>query len=52
MIQDFKEYFKENEEDFLNRTVNIENLPVDDEWVLDDEWDIDTTRNSSIYKNP
>ena len=39
MIQDFKEYFKENQEDFLNRAVNIEDLPADDDWVLDDEWD-------------
>ncbi len=39
MIQDFKEYFKENREDFLNRAVNIQDLPADDEWVLDDEWD-------------
>lgn len=39
IIQDFKEYFEENQEEFLNRAVNIEDLPADDEWVLDDEWD-------------
>ena len=42
IIQDFKEFFKENQKEILSQAVNIEDLPSDDDWVLDDEWDMDT----------
>ncbi|WP_155831038.1 hypothetical protein [Butyrivibrio sp. MB2005] len=38
-VQDFKDYLKENRDLLHKNAVRIENLPPDDDWILDDEWD-------------
>ncbi|WP_155243928.1 hypothetical protein [Butyrivibrio fibrisolvens] len=38
-VQDFKKYLKENRELLHKNAVRIEDLPPDDDWILDDEWD-------------
>jgi hypothetical protein len=38
-VQDYKEFLKENRELLHKNAVRIENLPPDDDWILDDEWD-------------
>ena len=34
-VQDFREFLKENRDKLLEKTVKIENLPPDDEWLND-----------------
>ena len=38
-VQDFREFLKENRDKLLEKTVKIENLPPDDEWLNDSSWD-------------
>lgn len=38
-IQDFKAFIKNNKERFLEKTIRIEDLPPDDEWINDTVWD-------------
>ena len=38
-VQDFKEFLKDNRELLNKKAVRIEDLPPDDDWILDDEWD-------------
>ena len=38
-VQDYKEFLKGNRELLHKNAVRIENLPPDDDWILDDEWD-------------
>ena len=38
-VEDFKEYLKENRDLLHSKAINIEDLPPDDDWLLDDEWD-------------
>ena len=38
-VEDYKEFLKENRELFHKNAVRIEDLPPDDDWILDDEWD-------------
>ena len=39
IIKNFQQFFEENQGLVRERTVRIEDLPSDDEWVLDDTWD-------------
>ena len=34
-----KDYLKENRDLLHKNAVRIEDLPPDDDWILDDEWD-------------
>ena len=38
-VEDYKEFIKENRELLHKNAVRIEDLPPDDDWILDDEWD-------------
>ncbi len=38
-VQDFKEFLKKNRELVQKKAIRIEDLPPDDDWILDDEWD-------------
>lgn len=38
-VEDYKYFLKENRDKLLEKTVKIENLPSDDEWVNDSSWD-------------
>ena len=38
-VQDFKRFLNDNRDNLLERTVRIEELPPEDEWIQDDEWD-------------
>lgn len=38
-VEDYKYFLKENRGKLLEKTVKIENLPSDDEWVNDSSWD-------------
>lgn len=38
-VQDFKKFLKDNRELLHKKAVRIEDLPPDDDWILDDEWD-------------
>ncbi len=38
-IEDYKKFLEENRELLHKNAVRIEDLPPDDDWVLDDEWD-------------
>lgn len=38
-VEDYKEFLKENRELLHKNAVRIEDLPPDDDWILDDEWD-------------
>lgn len=38
-IQDFKKFLSANCDELLQRAVNIEELPADDDWIQDNEWD-------------
>ena len=38
-VQDYKDFLKENRELMHKNAVRIEDLPPDDDWILDDEWD-------------
>ena len=38
-IQEFKKFLRVNNDELLQRAVNIEELPVDDDWIQDDDWD-------------
>lgn len=37
-IDDFRDFLKNNRQKVLKNVVSIENLPADDEWIMDDEW--------------
>jgi len=43
-VSDFKKFLKDNREAVLEKTIKIEDLPPDDDWVMDNEWD-------NIYHN-
>ena len=38
-VQDFKRFLNNNRDKLLERTVRVEELPPEDEWIQDDEWD-------------
>ena len=38
-VQDYKESLKENRELLHKNAVRIEDLSLDDDWILDEEWD-------------
>mgnify|MGYP007069959228 CR=1 FL=1 len=38
-VQDYKEFLKENRELLHKNAVRIEDLPPDDDWIIDDDWD-------------
>lgn len=38
-VQDFKNFLKDHKDKLLEKTVKIENLPPDDEWMNDSTWD-------------
>lgn len=38
-VEDFKRFLNDNRDKLLERTVRIEELPPEDEWIQDDEWD-------------
>ena len=38
-IKDFKCFLRNNREKLLNITVDIKDLPPDDDWIQEDEWD-------------
>ncbi len=38
-VQNYKDFLKENRELMHKNAVRIEDLPPDDDWILDDEWD-------------
>lgn len=37
--QDFKKFLKDNKEKLLEKTVKIEDIPRNDEWLNDTSWD-------------
>lgn len=37
-VQEFREFLKENRDKLLEKSVKIENLPPDDEWLNDSSW--------------
>ena len=39
IIQDFKKFLSVNRDELLQRAVNIEELPADDDWIQDNDWD-------------
>lgn len=39
-VEDYKEFLKENRDLLHKNAVRIEDLPPDDDWILDDEWDV------------
>ncbi len=39
MINDFKNFLRENQESIQNHITKIEDMSPDDEWALEDEWD-------------
>lgn len=39
LIQDFKKFLNVNRDELLQTAVDIENLPADDDWILDNNWD-------------
>ena len=38
-IEDFKKFLRDNDDLVRKHTVKIEDLPPDDDWILDNEWD-------------
>ncbi len=38
-VQDFKRFLNNNRDKLLERTVRVEELLPEDEWIQDDEWD-------------
>ena len=38
-IENFKLFLSENKDKFQDKIINIEDLPLDDDWILEDEWD-------------
>ena len=38
-VQDFKKFLKKNRDKLLEKAVNIEDIPNDDEWINDVSWD-------------
>lgn len=38
-VQEFRKFLKENRDKLLEKSVKIENLPPDDEWLNDSSWD-------------
>lgn len=38
-VQDYKGFLKENRELLQKKAIRIEDIPLDDDWILDDEWD-------------
>jgi hypothetical protein len=38
-VQDYKDFLKENRELMHKNAVRIEDLPKNDDWILDEEWD-------------
>lgn len=38
-FDDFRNFLKDNRQRVLKNAVSIENLPADNEWIMDDEWD-------------
>lgn len=38
-VEDYKKFLEENRELLHKNAVRIEDLPPDDDWVLDDGWD-------------
>ena len=39
IIKDFKSFLNTNRENLRDVTIEIKDLPTDDEWIQDDEWD-------------
>jgi hypothetical protein len=39
IIKDFKSFLNTNREKLRDVTIEIKDLPTDDEWIQDDEWD-------------
>lgn len=39
-VQDYKDFLKDNRELLHKNAVRIEDLSLDDDWILDDEWDV------------
>ena len=39
IIRDFKKFLSVNRDELLQRAVNIEELPADDDWIQDNDWD-------------
>lgn len=37
-VQEFREFLKENRDKLLEKSVKIENLSPDDEWLNDSSW--------------
>ena len=38
-VKDFKKFLNNNRDKFISHIVKVEELPSDDEWILDDSWD-------------
>ena len=39
LIEDFKNFLKENDDLVREHSVRIEDIPPDNDWILDSEWD-------------
>lgn len=38
-VEDFKAFLNNNRDKLVNKSIRIEDLSPDDEWVLEDDWD-------------
>lgn len=39
-VQDYKDFLKDNRELLHKNAIRIEDLPKNDDWILDNEWDV------------
>ena len=39
LVEDFKNFLKENDDLVREHSVRIEDIPPDNDWILDSEWD-------------
>ena len=38
-VAKFKKFFTENQDKFIEHSINLRDIPNDDDWIQDDVWD-------------
>ncbi len=38
-VAKFKKFFMENQDKFIEHSINLRDIPNDDDWIQDDVWD-------------
>lgn len=38
-VAKFKKFFTENQDKFIEHSINLRDIPSDDDWIQDDVWD-------------